>query len=253
MTDDLELRLRESFAAAKLPSAPPSLARTLVELSIEPEYAPRRQPRWALLGVLVGGLLLVGFTGTILLLGQGGAAGNAAPRGSPTTQPTSTRADSPSPSPDVLEGVPEYSVSGLQKAMAGPDRPTGRIALRGYWTDRTESHHCAFFEHSEANLEGYCHDGEYGITELDLPITFPGPSLTPWLPEDIKRTLFSLPFITRLQYPPIPIVVIGHVDDPRAADCNDSFRQICLDRFVVEQLVSFDPSSVVPRPRATDR
>jgi hypothetical protein len=256
MTDDLEVRLRDSLSAARLPSAPPSLERTLAELSIEPPASLRKR-RWSMLAVSVGALLLVGSVGTLLLQGRGGNGATAPVR---TPQPTPLSTASPTPSPNALDGLRVFEVGELKEAMAGPNRPAGPIALRGFWTDRTIAHSCAYFPHSETNLEGFCHDGEYGITQLDEPIltstpdhgSLPatGPALTPWIPDGIDARLFGLPIVNGQQYTPVPIVVIGHIDDPRASECAADQRQVCLDRFVIDQLVSFDPTSV-PAPTPT--
>jgi len=109
------------------------------------------------------------------------------------------------------------------------------------------------------DLEIYCHDGEWGITELDEPIMVIDvaghwtvatvPHLTPWFPNDLVRAseLFSLPIINGQRYPPIPIVVVGHFDDSRSEDCRPAARQLCLDRLVVDRIALFDLASV-PTP-----
>lgn len=256
MTDDLEVRLRDSFSAADLPSAPPSVARTLAELSIEP-LVGRRKRRWSFLAVSVGTLVLVGSVGTILLLGQGGNAATAPVR---TPQPSPLSTASPSPSPNALEGLHVYEVGELKEAMVGPNRPSGQIALRGFWTDRTILHSCAYFPQSATNLEGFCHDGEYGITQLNEPILTTtsdhrsrpatGAALSPWIPDGMDARLLGLPIVNDQKYTPVPIVVIGHIDDPRASECAVGQRQLCLDRFVIDELVSFDPT-LVPAPTPT--
>lgn len=260
MTGDLELRLRDAFAAARLPTAPQSLSHVLAELAIEPESTPKARGRRgvALAAIAMLALGVVSFTGTIMLM-SGSAAGPAGPP--PTTEPTpTTPTPSASPSPDALDGIHVYEVGELKAAMAGPDRPTGPIALRGFWTDRTVVHSCVPMQHSETNLEGYCHDGEYGITQLNEPIgtllpgsryrPASGPALTPWIPEALASRLFQLPIVNEQRYTPVPIVVIGHIDDPRASDCAAEFLQTCLDRFVIDEIVTFDPSSV-PAPTPT--
>jgi len=105
MNDDLELRLRDSFAAAQLPSAPPSLARTLAELSIEPETAPRGRRPWVLVSSGVALLLVAGFLQIVLLLGNNAAS---APNQvlPPTPIPNTSPSSSPSPSFDPSSVVP---------------------------------------------------------------------------------------------------------------------------------------------------
>ena len=64
------------------------------------------------------------------------------------------------------------------------------------------------------------------------------PYLTPYFPDDLQPTLYSAPRQT-----PIPIVVLGHFHDPRAAKCAAEARQRCLDRFVIESIPLFDPAA----------
>jgi len=166
------------------------------------------------------------------------------------------------PSLNALEGLNVYTVGELNAAMVGPDRPTGQFALRGYWTNRAFGHSCAAPNAPTGELELYCGDGEYGITQLDEPIGTltvdfrflppTGPALTPWVPEELAQPLYQLPFINNQPYPPVPIVVVGHIDDPRASACREQARQTCLDRFVIDKIVSFDPTSVpTPAPSPT--
>jgi hypothetical protein len=196
----------------------------------------------------------------MLLLGGNAGRSSAPPLAPP--ERTSTPEPSRSPSPDPLEGLHVFEIGELKEAMAGPDRPTGPIALRGYWTNRAFGHSCAAPNAQPGELELYCGDGEYGITELNEPIGTltvdsrflppTGPALTPWVSEDLAPPLFQLPYINNQAYPPVPIVAIGHIDDPRASECREQARQVCLDRFVIDQIVSFDPTSVpAPTPSPT--
>jgi hypothetical protein len=256
MTDELDVQLRDALASTRLPSAPPSLSHLLTELATEAATEPGPHPRrrrWAL-GLAATLLIGVALTGsTVLLMGNRGHSG-------PPPPPAPTPIPSPSPSPDPLEGLHVYEVGELEEAMAGPNRPSGPIALRGFWTERSYGHSCPYFDHSETNLEVFCHDGEYGITQLNEPIqtitadhrlVLPtGPSLTPWIPDGIDAVLFGLPIVNDQKYTPVPIVVIGHIDDPRASECSADERQKCLDRFVIDEIVSFDPTSV-PAPTPT--
>jgi hypothetical protein len=115
-------------------------------------------------------------------------------------------------------------------------------------------------------------DGDWGITERDEAIKdltiqrvanetriggppAAGPHLTPLVPSDAdQRRLFAQNDMNGQFWPPVPIVVLGHFDDPKAADCRKSARQLCLDRFVVDRVVMFDPDSVpapTPSPSPT--
>jgi len=175
----------------------------------------------------------------------------------------------------MVDGLTVQSVSELLAARAGGDAPRGPYALRGYWTDRSFPHSCAAAlsgDGQPGELELYCADGEWGITERneaikDLTIRrqgnttaiggppAAGPHLTPWLPSIAEmQPLFGLPHVNDQYWPPVPILVIGHFDDPKAADCRKSAQQLCLDRFVIDQVVVFEPDSVpapTPSPSPT--
>jgi hypothetical protein len=174
--------------------------------------------------------------------------------------------------PTTVDGLAVQSVSELLAARGQGDAPGGPYALRGYWTNRSVGHSCAAPDHQTGELEFYCHDGEWGITEREeeiqhLDITHQanetsirstpatGPHLTPWLPNaaDAKR-LVELPYVNGQFWPPVPIVVVGHFDDPEAAECGAEARKLCLDRFVIDRIMSFDPDAVpspAPSPSPT--
>ena len=178
--------------------------------------------------------------------------------------------NSPNPSPIARVGPPiGESVGGLNIQSVGQvldRRRSGAIkgepvALGGYWTDRTIGHSCAVVVPEPGVLELGCHDIEFGITERNEPIlTFnpdqirpaAGPYLNPYIPEALLQPLVSLPIVGGQRYPPVPIVVVGHFDDPRAIRCRPQFRQTCLDRFVVDRIVLFNRDGVAP-PTATPR
>jgi hypothetical protein len=133
------------------------------------------------------------------------------------------------------------------------------VAMRGYWSDRRVLQSCVPSSEVPGELELSCHDGEFGITEVDEPIAVidrqgrlaraAGPSLTPFVPSKLvgANDLFSLPVVNNQRYPPVPIVVVGHFNDARSSECRTKSRQVCLDRLVVERIVTFDPK-VVPTP-----
>jgi hypothetical protein len=45
----------------------------------------------------------------------------------------------------------------------------------------------------------------------------------------------------------VPIVVVGHFNDPRAADCRPEAKELCRDRLVLDRVVHFEPEAV-PTP-----
>jgi hypothetical protein len=187
-----------------------------------------------------------------------------APTASAAVVETPTAPLTPSPTSSLragVDGLHIYTVSELQSARAAGNVSGGPIALRGYWSYLGIPHGCGVPDSTPGDFEIYCHDGEYGITERNefaavltkdsrlVPAT--GPMLTPWIPnEDWVIPLVSLMPVNGQPFPPVPIVVVGHLDDERAAQCRPKQRQLCRDRFVIERLVTFEPDAV-PTPGVT--
>jgi len=158
----------------------------------------------------------------------------------------------------LLPAEPSNEIGGLTVSEAIAQRDAGEldsrpITLVGYWSNPSVLHSCPAPMGQPGELELYCSDGDYGITERSEPVMTvvsrgneisatrtTGPFLTPWIPEAIAREIFIAP-PTGQDWPPIPIAVVGHFDDPRAARCRPEAVQICRERFVVDGLVSFAP------------
>ena len=186
-----------------------------------------------------------------------GASGD--PASSPSQSPLATAHPGAS-FPSEVDGSIVHSVSDLLRLRADGTIAGERVALRGYWLAAPILHSCnAGPELGE--LEMGCHDTEYGITEVDEParVLGPpglyffapvGPHLTPFVSKDLSGPLFKQQYINGQPFPPVPIVVIGHFDDPRASKCRPSSVKICRDRLVVDRIVEFDPTAV-PTPGVT--
>jgi hypothetical protein len=172
------------------------------------------------------------------------------------TRPTPTSIGS------VVDGTPVLSVGEVLSERALGGLRNQRVVVRGYWSDGTVVATCVPTAEKVGALEIRCADGEFGITERDEPIfavdqsgrgmRATGPALTPYLDESLSglRNLFVLPAINGQRFPPVPIVVTGHFDDPRAADCNPARVKLCQDRLVVDEILEFDALSV-PDPAPT--
>jgi hypothetical protein len=261
---DFERDLHERLHAARLPDAPPALIRALDEIVRTPE--PIRHRRSRPIPLLMVAAVIAG-TGILVASGamdpqpsddqpvpSASAAGLETPTSPPTPTPTSSLAAG-------IDGLHVYTVSELQSARAARNVSGGPIALRGYWTYLGIPHSCGPPDSTPGELEIYCHDGEYGITERNEPaavltkdsrlVPATGPMITPWIPnEDWVVPLVSLLPINGRPFPPVPIVVVGHLDDERAAQCRPKQRQLCRDRFVIDGLVEFEPRAV-PTPGVT--
>jgi hypothetical protein len=178
--------------------------------------------------------------------------------GTPSPSPA-TQAWSPPPVPTV-DGRDVYTVSKAIRERDAGLLGSATIALGGYWSASGAAWSCQAPMHDPVDLELYCQEGAFGITERYEPImniitngmmtsmtVTSGPHLSPWIPADLQERL-----LTDLQREPIPIVVLGHFDDGRAAACVPEVRQTCRNRFVVDSILAFDPASVPsPTPSPT--
>ena len=117
------------------------------------------------------------------------------------------------------EVITLFRARGLRKVDDAGGVGSEQITLNGYWTNRVRAHMCALPPQPQGEIDVWCQEGEYGITERNEAIAvftndgrmFPaeGPHLTPWLPENIARVLMG--GIMQLEVPPAPIVVDGHI------------------------------------------
>ena len=243
MTDDLDDRLRRDLTRAELPRAPERLRvrlRAVVSTDSSQVGGTVRRP---------APRLVLGLA-AILMVGVGLVSLAVIGRRTP---------------PTTVDGMPVMTVSEAIAAHQRGTLPDGRAAIRGFWSVGEMGHMCASARAGAppGELEIYCHDGEYGIAERDEPmfvvdqfgyVTYEakGPHLSPWVSGEVEGVdgLFGLPRINGQQYPPVPIVVVGHFDDPRAAQCRPENHQLCLNRLVIDRIVEFDVGSV-PTPGVT--
>jgi hypothetical protein len=270
MIDDFDARLGAELQRLTLPAAPDGLRARVRGITLAaPQVRARRsgdaRPRWTILIASATALIVVA-AGTILLVGgiaPGPAVSSATPSASALPSPSAAPISSASPSiPPAVEGLSVMTVSeAIAKRDAG-SLGSDPVAIRGFWSAVRVRHGCAPPNGHTGVLEIYCHEREVGITELDEQIELiskagaitvgSGPWLTPFVTGEVygAAALFSLPMINGQQYPPVPIVVVGHFNDPRAADCRPVALEICRNRLVVDQIVQFDPTSV-PSPAPT--
>jgi hypothetical protein len=255
VTEDLERRLRDSLDGP-LPPAPDLLRAKMHDVVDEPLASARvRRSPWLLVAATVGLVVVV-----LAALISGGS-----PEPSPSDPPptssspdppqTSSAAPAPPASPEPLT-VSEF-LAGIDRGDFGSDS----ILVQGYWSDRSIGHSCAPTSEPVGDLEIRCHDGEFGITERLEPIgtlldpggswaPASGPSITPYVEESMAEPLFTLPGGNGQRHAPIPIVVRGHINDPRARECQPKVLEVCQTRLVIDEIVEFDPSAV-PTPGVT--
>jgi hypothetical protein len=264
VNDDVERRLSVELSRLPLPSAPIALRDRVQAL---PERAPGRRARagvgrrWA--GLAVAAALVLGAVATLLMSAGGALQMLPASSGLPEPPPSATRTAPPQPSLlAAVDGHPILTVSQVLAERAAGKLGKEPVALRGYWTALGIAHSCAAPQGNPGVLEIYCHVGEYGITERNEPIAVmtrrgelipgKGPWLTPYLENTLPQLaeMASLPAINGQPFPPVPIIVLGHFDDPRVSECRSEAKKICADRYVVDRVVEFNPD-VVPTPAPT--
>ena len=187
----------------------------------------------------------------------------------------STDLPSPTPPPSIATAPPEPTegtVDGLAQSVRVSEPSAARAAGRledgpdpryvAIWKRNASSGIRAYRKRSSTSgsSSSRCNDGEHGITEENEPIgeltvdgRFPpaeGPHLTPFVPDDLWPGLGQSEVIHGQRPLPVPIVVIGHLDDPRATDCQRKYAKLCADRFVIDRIVDYRPEAV-PTPGVT--
>ncbi len=178
------------------------------------------------------------------------------------TGPISVQSVSPPPSASAWSPPPVPTVAGrdvntVSQAIAARDAGdlgSRTIALGGYWSASGAAWSCPYPGHQPADLELYCQDGAFGITEryestlvlirngnMTTSRGATGPHLSPWVPAELQPRLLG-----QTTPAPVPIVVLGHFGDSRASECVSDARQTCLERFVIESVLVYDPASAPP-------
>ena len=260
---DLDRELDDRLGGLSLPAAPDSLHVALDRtVQLEANRSHQGRPRI----YLVLGLAAVIAAAGLVIASAGGRTLPFAPSpshqvviGDLTASPSANSTEFPT---ETL-GLHVYTVSELLSARAAGHVSGGPLALAGYWSYLRLELLCPPPPDNGGVLELRCGDDEYGITERDEPMMVllvpsgrvrlaDGPHLTPYLPKEVRTIwpLFTLQLVNGQPYPPVPIVVVGHLDDSRATACLPAARTLCGDRFVVDQILSFDSGSV-PTPGVT--
>jgi hypothetical protein len=196
----------------------------------------------------------------------GSLATGCGPGVTPAPEPTPGAVVKPtdvvSPAP-ALEGLHVYTVSELLAERAAGRISGEQVALRGYWSNYPGVPYpsCGVegdIPPSELEVLVFCADGLWGITEVDEPMTSidlrsgqvthaAGAHLTPYVDNAVREVLSNSPGIREddrfATVTPVPVELIGHFDDPQAADCRPRAVALCRDRLVIDRLVSFGQRS----------
>jgi hypothetical protein len=159
--------------------------------------------------------------------------------------------DATEPPRASVDGLPILSVSEALAYAANGSLGSSSVAVGGWWSSIMAPRSCAPPIGRVGELELYCSDGEYGITELNEPIerVLPdgsvaagrGPWLTPYLDHTVRgvQELFRVPARLGNAAVPIAVVVVGHFRDARVAGCRPQAADLCRQRLVVERIVQF--------------
>ena len=248
MSDRLHDRLRSALARRVLPPAPATLHQRLASITATTPVRSRPvSDRFARPRLMLGAAAVLAGTLAIAVLGSGG-----------------DRSTEPSTPPVIMsvDGLPVMTVSEAIDARDAGGLPGGRVAIGGFWSGTTLPPGCPAPKDLVGDLEIYCTDGWFGITERNAPIlgiertststrawqNEVGPRLTPYVPPGLPGAEeLDLPIVDGQVPEPVPIIVVGHFDDPRAADCRPEARQLCRDRLVLDRIVQFG-TSVIPTP-----
>jgi hypothetical protein len=253
MYEDLERRLQARLHE-ELPPAPAATRAFLERVPLDhPRIVGRRGAGRAAVMAVVG----IGLVALASMAGLGGSpeppdgvvspATTALP--SPTGPPPPS-SSAPTETPDALEGLTIHSVRELMDLRAAGQIGGERVALRGFLSDRTSVQTCVV-SLPPASPQTRCHDGELGIYDRDEPLGILTLARTPFVDEAGANPLFPLAYPNgQPPDPTVSIVVVGHFDDPRAEDCEPEFRQLCRDRFVLDEIVESHPEAV-PTPGIT--
>jgi hypothetical protein len=154
-----------------------------------------------------------------------------------------------------ISGAKVYSVSGAIAARDAGTLGSQTIDVGGYWSDNPLMMSCPAPMRDPNKLELYCSAG-FGITErYEMAWTITsngvettstrtsGPLLEPYVPDDFRTRLDpSVPI------GPVPVVVAGHFNDPDAATCVSDVRDECRNRFVIDSILVYDPTSAPTPP-----
>jgi hypothetical protein len=154
-------------------------------------------------------------------------------------------APSSGPFPVELDGLPVLTVT--QGLAARDSGRAGPHAIGGWFSMESVPHSCPATLVAVSPLEEFCHPEHWGLAELPEPVieqrvTRNGDTTS----TELKVGIASGPWIQpvlEFQEPifpagvtdttlPVAVVLIGHFDDHRAADCPMDQVEACRRRFV---------------------
>lgn len=248
--ESIEQQIRENLKGSRLPGAPESVrAQNLVDRG--GSVRARLRGPAAGVGIPVAVVLLV----PVLILALRGFAQAPVVR-----TPAQTGATESTATP--MAAAQSMTVGELLEARSQGKIKGEQVVVSGFWTDRRVMLSCAVPDGKPGALELYCQDGQFGITQLDEPIIElapngdairpRGPSIIPWVPDSLVSQLLSTPERNGQWPAPVPIVVSGHFDDPRAAACRPQAQLLCKDRLVLDHVLNLGAAvSQTPTPVPT--
>jgi len=262
MNDDLDLlfeqRLRSAFHAASLPPAPARLGTILGDLPRTAVAHGRSVPRMAALGALAAGVAVVAFVAWGAIFGQGGFG--------PGSEPTPTPSPSASPSPSPSASSTTFTVYSVSQLLAGRADGTVHgelVGLYGWFSDLRGRPIDPCPTPTIAALELSCLDRRQGLVEAEATVggvvdgrwvPTSDPVVHPYWPPGLRSNPRVVAFAQALVDPltPMTIFVIlnGHFEDTLGAGCPADASPPCADRFVIDDVISFDDPTATPTPAA---
>jgi hypothetical protein len=154
------------------------------------------------------------------------------------------------PFPSSVFGMPVLSI-GEAAALKDQGRLNGRdLAVAGWFLDVLLS--CPYGGPYHGELEGWCRYVVFADTEQAATVCNDGPcsgggdnEIDPWILTDTLGRVAPSG-----DQKPMPIVVIGHTDDPRSRQCLPGQEANCASDFVVDRVAWADGSEPASQPIA---
>ena len=264
MSDEMDVlfdhRLRNALHGTSLPPAPASLRDALEDL---PRTAggttARSVPRWTAGAALAAGLAAVAVLGGAAIFGLGGLG----PAGHATPSPSPSASTSPSPTPSPSSETFDVLSPAQNSRKARGRHPRHRTDRRlGLLTARIPLSRVAPLDRRREIAENDELIGDFSREGIWRPNPAAGAVLYANLPPDAVRDdpeaiglLAVRPPDPSTRPKPSLVIINGHFLEPRTLECPSVAAPPCIDRFDVDDVISFDDpyasASASPEASAT--
>ena len=262
MSDEMDVlfdrRLRNALHGTSLPAAPTSLRSALEDL---PRTAgtptARSVPRRTAGAALAAGLAAVAVLGGAAIFGLGGfgPAGEATPTPSPSASASPSPKASPSRSPETFNYLnPAEILEGRADGTVGSER----VGVWGFYSGIRMPADPLDLRQGIAENDALI--GDFSREDVWRPNPAAGAVLiAQWPPAAVRDDpeaiglLALAPPDAASPLKPSLVLIEGHFVEPRALECPDIAAPPCIDRFDVDDVISFDDpyANASPGPSAT--